>query len=94
MGTSPLTKKIVFNGTSVGQAIVNEPALTLGISLVDTTGALAAATTFGRFEINGQTQTLTAFDNPAAGAASCPRKVSFSGSVLITSTTTIPEDEF
>ena len=94
MATSPLTKKVTLSGTSSGVAVVNEPALVIAHSLIDTTGALGVAVCTGRFEINGQTQTLTAYDNPAQGRASTPRKVSLGGRTNITSTVTIPEDEF
>jgi hypothetical protein len=82
-----------YDDPATGQAITNEPALKLGISLSDTTGSLGVATTSGNITIQ-TTIILTAYDNPALGAAATPRLVQFFGSCIITSVTTIPTPEF
>lgn len=93
MTLSGVLSLTAFDNPSTGQTVVNEPALKIGISLADTTGALGVATTSGNFVIQ-TTKVLEAFDNPALGAAACPRLVQLFGSCIITSVTTIPSPEF
>lgn len=90
-----LAKKVTLGGSTWGAANCPESAaLSLGISLADTTGALGVASATGRFEINGQTITLTGYDNPALGVGSTTRKVRLFGSCVITSTDITPAEEY